>query len=131
MKKDFTIIFTRIFLVIILFTLTLLNQQVNASENKSYNLSGYDINVIVNKDGSANFEERLTYNFNGEFNGVTRDVDFSRAKGLKDKKVYVVENGDLKEIKLNPSNSLDDTSDPGTYNFVEEGTLARFKIFEV
>ena len=131
MKKGFTIIFTRMFLVIILFTLTTLNQQVNASENKTYSLSGYDINVIVNKDGSANFEERLTYNFQGEFNGITRDVDFSLSKGLKDKKVYVMENGDLKEVQLNSSNSLDDTGNAGTYNFIEEGTLARFKIFEV
>ncbi|MGH4124721.1 MAG: DUF2207 domain-containing protein [Clostridium sp.] len=131
MKKGFTIIFTRMFLVITLFTLTTLNQQVNASENRTYNLSGYDINVIVNKDGSANFEERLTYNFHGKFNGVTRDVDFSLTKGLKDKKVYVMENGDLKEVQLNSSNSLDEAGNPGTYNFIEEGTSAGFKIFEV
>ncbi|MBZ9685610.1 DUF2207 domain-containing protein [Clostridium estertheticum] len=131
MKKGFTIIFTRMFLVIILFTLTTLNKHVNASENRTYNLSAYDINVILNKDGSANFEERLTYNFDGKFNGVTRDVDFSLTKGLKDKKIYVMENGNLKEVQLNSSNSLDDTGNPGTYNFIEEGTLARFKIFEV
>ena len=85
---------------------------------------------MLDKDGSANFEERLTYNFYGKFNGVTRDVDFSLTKGLKDKKVYVMENGNLKEVQLNSSNSLDDTGNPGTYNFIEEGTLARFKIFE-
>ena len=100
MKKGFTIIFTRMFLVIILFTLTILSQQVHASDNKTYNLSGYDINIIVNKDGSANFEERLTYNFDGKFKGVTRDVDFSLTKGLKDKKIYVMENNNLKELQL-------------------------------
>ncbi|MBU3092110.1 DUF2207 domain-containing protein [Clostridium sp. CF011] len=87
--------------------------------------------VIVNKDGSADFEERLTYNFDGKFNGVTRDVDFSFTKGIKDKKVYVLENDNLKELQLNPGNSLDATVKPGTYNFIEEGTLARLKLFEV
>lgn len=131
MKKGFTLIFTRIFLIIIFFTLTTLGHQVNASQNKTYNLSRYDINVIVNKDGSANFEERLTYKFQGQFNGITRDVDFSLTKGLKDKRVYVIENGNLKEFQLNSGNSLDDKGNPRTYNFIEEGTLARFKIFEV
>ncbi|MBU3113495.1 DUF2207 domain-containing protein [Clostridium lacusfryxellense] len=74
MKRRSTIIFTRIFLIIILFTLTTLGQKVYASDTKTYNLSGYDINILVNNDGSANFEERLTYNFDGKFNGITRDV---------------------------------------------------------
>ncbi|MBW9146656.1 DUF2207 domain-containing protein [Clostridium sp. CM027] len=131
MKKGFTIIFTKMFLAIVLFTLSTFGQQVYASGTKTYNLSRYAINVIVNKDGSANFEERLTYNFDGKFNGVTRDVDFSFTKGIKDKKVYVLENDNLKELQLNPGNSLDATGKPGTYNFIEEGTLARLKLFEV
>lgn len=131
MKKSFTVNFTKIFLGVILFSFFTFQHQVNAVGNKSYFLLGYDINVLLNKDGSADFEERLTYNFNGKFNGVTRDVDFDLTKGLKDKRVYVMKNGDLKELQLNPGNSLDDTGNPGTYNFVEEETLARFKIFEV
>ncbi len=131
MKKGFTMIFTKTFLAIVIFTLSTFGQQAYASGTKTYNLSGYAINVIVNKDGSANFEERLTYNFDGKFNGVTRDVDFSLTKGLKDKKVYVLENDNLKELQLNPGNSLDATGKPGTYNFIEEGTLAKLKLFEV
>jgi len=130
MKKRSALIFTRIFIMIFLFTLTISGQKVYASDNKTYYLSGYNINILVNKDGSANFEERLTYNFDGQFKGVTRDVDFSDTKGLKDKKIYVVENNDLKELTLNSGNSLDDSGDPGTYNFIEENSFARFKIFE-
>lgn len=130
MKKRSTIIFTRIFLIIILFTIVTLNPQVYASDAKTYNLSGYDINILINNDGSSNVEERLTYNFDGQFKGVTRDVDFSDTKGLKDKKIYVVEDNVLKELTLNSGNSLDDSGEPGTYNYVEENSLARFKIFE-
>jgi len=129
MTKRSAIIFTRIFLIIILFTLTISGQKVFASDNKTYYLSGYNINILVNKDGSANFEERLTYNFDGQFKGVTRDVDFSDTKGIKDKRIYVVQNNNLKELTLNSGNSLDDSGDPGTYNFIEEQSLARFKIF--
>ena len=60
MKKRSALIFTRIFIIIILFTLTISGQKVYASDNKTYYLSGYNINILVNKDGSANFEERLT-----------------------------------------------------------------------
>ena len=131
MKKGFIVIFTRMFLVITLVTLFGLQHQAHASNNRTYNLSRYNINIIVNKDGSANFEEHLTYNFDGKFNGVTRDVDFSLTKGLKDKKVYVMENNTLKELTLNSGNSLDDTGDSGTYNYVEEDNLGKLKIFEV
>ena len=130
MKKKFTLIFTRIFLGIIIFIIFGFQQHVYASDNKTYYLSAYNINVLVNKDGSANFEERLTYNFDGTFKGVTRDVDFSLTKGLKDKKIFVLENGNLKELQLNSGNSLDDTGNSGTYNFVQEDTLAKLKIFE-
>ncbi|MCB2359198.1 DUF2207 domain-containing protein [Clostridium estertheticum] len=105
-------------------------QPVSAQGSKSFYVSGYNINIIINKDGSADYEERLTYNFDGEFNGVLRDVDFSGTKGLKNKKVYVIENTKLQELKLNSENSLDEKGDSGTYNFVEDGDLGHFKIFE-
>ncbi|MGH4052685.1 MAG: DUF2207 domain-containing protein [Clostridium sp.] len=130
MKKSSTIIFARMFLLLIIFTLFGFQKLIYASQDKTYYISGYNINVLVNKDGSANFEERLTYNFDGQFNGVTRDVDFSLTKGLQDKKVYVMENDNLKELQPNAGNSLDDTGSVGTFNFVEEENLARFKIFE-
>lgn len=128
MKKRF--IFNKVFLAVIFFVFFTFGQQVNAEGNKTYFLSRYGVNVTINRDGSADFEERLTYNFHGQFNGVLRDVDFSLTKGLKDKKVYVLKNNDLKEMGFNSGNSLDTSGKPGTYNFIEEGTLARFKIFE-
>jgi len=129
-KKGSAIKITKMFLVIILFTLFTFKQQVYAADTKSYSILDYNINILINTDGSASFEERLTYNFSGQFNGVTRDIDFSLTKGLKDKKVYVMENDKLRELKLNSGNSLDSDGNSGTYNFVQEGNLARLKIFE-
>ncbi|WP_298840934.1 DUF2207 domain-containing protein [Clostridium sp.] len=93
-------------------------------------MSGYNINIIINKDGSADYEERLTYNFDGEFNGVLRDVDFSGTKGLKNKKVYVIKDTSLQELNLNSDNSLDEKGNSGTYNFVQNENFGHFKIFE-
>jgi len=130
MKRNSTIVFTRMFIVIIIFTLFGFSDPVHASENRSYFISRYNINVLVNKDGSANIEDILTYNFDGQFNGVTRDVDFSQTKGLQNQKVYLLENDKLKELTINSGNSLDDTGSPGTYNFALEDPFAKFKIFE-
>ena len=98
--------------------------------DRVYYISGYNINVNVNQDGSADIEERLTYNYSGQFNGALVDVDFSQTKGLADQKIFVEKNGSLVEWQLNTSNSLDDQGQPGTYNFEMEGEKAHFKIFE-
>ena len=78
-----------------------------ASAAGSYYISAYTINVVVNQDGSADLEERLTYSFSGQFNGALRDVDFSRTGGLVNQKVYVDRAGVLREYKQNATNSLD------------------------
>ena len=107
-----------------------INMQADAESNRTYYISGYTINAGINPDGSADMEERLTYNFNGQFNGALVDIDFSLTGGLVNQKVYVIKNDTLEEWTLNPSDSLDYSGQPGSYNFVKEGTLAHFKIFE-
>lgn len=104
--------------------------QTAIAADKFYDISGYTINVNINPDGSADMEERLTYNFSGDFNGILRDVDFSSTGGLENPQVFVDENGSLAEWKLNSTESLDDNSGPGTYNLVNEGSIAHFKIYE-
>jgi ABC-type oligopeptide transport system substrate-binding subunit len=53
-----------------------------SAENRSYQVSGYNINVNVAPDGSADFREELTYSFSGSFNGILRSVDFSLSGGI-------------------------------------------------
>ena len=101
-----------------------------AFADRSYNISGYEINVAINKDGSADIEEKLTYSFSGQFNGILRDVDFSRTGGILNEHVYLLENGKSFEFSRNPGSSLEYQGKPGTYNYAKEGSLARFKVFE-
>jgi len=102
---------------------------VNA-DSRYYTIEGYNVNVGVQPDGSANIEERITYQFNGDFNGVLRDIDFSDTDGIQGVKVYVDDSGTERELSVNSKSSLDAEGSSGTYNMVTEGNLERFKVYE-
>ena len=101
-----------------------------AADDRSFYLSGYDIQVDINEDGSANIEERLIYDFSGDFNGVLRNIDYSDSGGLRELQVSVDRAGTLDEFSLNNGSTLDDGGNPGSYNCVVEGDLEKLKIFE-
>lgn len=102
---------------------------VNA-DSRYYTIEGYNVNVDVQPDGSANIEEHITYRFNGSFNGVLRDIAFDRTDGIQGIKVYVDDNGTERELSVNSKNSLDAEGTSGTYNMVTEGSLEHFKVYE-
>jgi uncharacterized membrane protein len=102
---------------------------VNA-EDRIYYITRYDITADIQRDGSAIVEERLTYDFDGSFNGILLDVDYAETAGISDAEVYVIRDGQPVRVDLNIGNRLDDSGFPGTYNYEEQGQLARFKIFE-
>lgn len=108
----------------------LLSTQAVFAENKQYDISSYFISVDIQPDGSADIEERLTYRFSGQFNGVLRDVDYSLTDGLENIQVYVEKNDSLVEWRLNSTTDLDASGDPGEYNLVNKNQIAHFKIFE-
>ncbi len=98
--------------------------------SREYEVSQYKIDVVVNPDGSADIEEVITYDFDGKFNGVFRDIDFSATGGMINPRVYAEKNGKLAELQLHSTSSLDAGGTNGTYNMVNEGQIAHFKIFE-
>lgn len=101
-----------------------------SAADRSYSISGYNITVNVNTDGSADFQEELTYGFNGSFNGIQRDVDFSLSGGIENQTVYVKSGENLTGFTQNQTDSLDYQGAPGTYNLVRDGNIAHFKMFE-
>lgn len=100
------------------------------AEDRYYEVAGYTINASINPDGSADMEERITYSFSGQFNGILRNIDLDRSGGIESVQVFVDKNGSPKEWTLNSTDNLDADSGPGTYNLVNDGSFARFKIFE-
>lgn len=100
------------------------------ADDREYNISKYIINVDINPDGSADIEEILTYDFDGKFNGVLRDVDFSETGGMENPRVYVTQDKTINELKLHSTTDLDAGMNDGSYNLVNDGRIAHFKIFE-
>ena len=101
-----------------------------AADDRYYTIDSYIINVDIQPNGSAFIEERLLYNFHGSFNGVLRDVDYSRTDGMEDIRVMIDENGTTRELTLNSTSNLDDNAGSGNYNVVNNGQIAQFKVFE-
>lgn len=122
-------LFAFLLLAIICF-LFLLSDVSLFAQDREYYIDKYDINVVLNPDGSADIEEFLYYDFDGQFNGVFRDLDFSETDGIIDPKLYVM-NADrsLSEISLYSTDDLDEGGIDGTYNSVESGDLLKFKVF--
>lgn len=126
MKKKVLALIMLITVVVTVFTA---GQPVFA-DDKYYYISGYNINVDVLPDGSANIEERLTYNFNGDFNGILRDIDYSSTGGIENLQVFVERNGNEEEFTVNSTRDLDAGGSVGTFNQVENGRLSQLKIYE-
>ncbi|AMD17849.1 hypothetical protein TL18_07340 [Methanobrevibacter sp. YE315] len=74
-KKTFCII---IFLLILFSTLTI----VSADDDKSYSIEKAFIELTVEKNGLLHVEEQLDYTFDGEFNGVYRDIPLKSGESI-------------------------------------------------
>ena len=46
-------------------------------EAKSYEIQDMDIQAIINQDGSVSIEQKLTYKFNGEYNGIFINIPYN------------------------------------------------------
>ncbi len=85
MKKVLTII-----LLFIAITAIFLGQ--NKVQAKSYEIEDMDIQATVNKDGSVKIEQKITYNFNGSYNGIYINIpyqleDIEAQKAVKGNKI--------------------------------------------
>lgn len=92
-------------------------------EQTGYTISSYNINVNILKDGSAEVEEKITYQFDGEFNGIFFNVDHSGTKGIEEYQVNLLEGGNEQKLTLNG------TGEPMTYTYSDKDNIAKFKVF--
>ncbi|MBE6509560.1 MAG: DUF2207 domain-containing protein [Methanobrevibacter sp.] len=82
-KKAFCIIFI---LIILLSTVTL----VSASNDRSYSIENAIIELTVQKNGLLHVEEEYDYTFDGEFNGVYRDIPLKSGESVENIKVSAI-----------------------------------------
>lgn len=95
-----------------------------ASNNAEYFVSKYIVNINIETDGSAVFEERITCFFKGSFDGFVRDIDISGSDGIQEQEVFIDRNGNFEQI------SPEESGNAGTYSFQAENNTAKFKIHE-
>jgi len=95
-----------------------------ADNGRSYFISKYNILVNINKDGSANIEEHITYSFSGKFNGINLDIDLSGTNGIEKPQVYINRNNGQVKAEQNNSGSS------GTYIYNLSNNYAKFKVYE-
>jgi uncharacterized membrane protein len=96
----------------------------SADNGRSYFISKYNILVNINKDGSANVEEHITYSFSGKFNGINLDIDLSGTNGIEKPQVFINRNDGQVRAEQNNSGSS------GTYIYNLSNNVAKFKVYE-
>lgn len=89
-----------------------------------YEITDFNLTVDLQGNGDAQVVERITYDFQGGFNGVLRNIDYSRTSGLADLAVFVQEGSTLREFKE------DVTGGAQTYERSNEGSLVKLKVYE-
>jgi len=128
MKKG---IKSAVFLLLVLILVSSVFCQSVSADSRYYKINAYTVYVVVNPDGSADVEERIAYEFVGDFNGVLRDIDYEKTDGLENLTVYVEEDGiSIKEFTVNSTTGLDAAGASGTYNVYHEDEIAHLKVFE-
>lgn len=93
-------------------------------EAKSYNVTKYNMIIDVKPNGDGVFEERITYDFSGDFNGVYRDIDLDGTDGYEDIKVYIAEGDILKGFTPGVGEGLNQ------YEISRDNNLISLKVYE-
>ena len=90
----------------------------------TYDITSYDVMVEIADNGDAKVTEAIEYSFSGSFNGVLRDIDFSRTSGISDVTVRVSQNGSERTF------TGASTGAANTYEATTAGNLMKLKVYE-
>lgn len=95
-----------------------------SASSRYYEVSRFNLTVDIQENGDARVLEEITYNFDGEFNGVFRNIDYSRTSGLSNLTVGVLEGGSVRSFTEAYS------GDANTYEVEDTGSIRKLKIYE-
>jgi uncharacterized membrane protein len=70
------------FLVLLTFLILLLGADGLAQEERSFRITDYEAQVFIQENGDIEVSELFTYQFSGEFNGITRSIGLKGSDGL-------------------------------------------------
>lgn len=128
----------KIFSILIIAIISIVLGQ-NAVQAKNYQVEDMDIQATVNDEGSVNIEQKITYKFNGSYNGIYINIpyqledieaeendDLYNGKGVTVNKVSVVNNG--AETEFNKVNSAIN-GNKNVYTTTTESGLQKIKVY--
>ena len=107
--------------ILLIFIMPILSVE---ASNRYYEVNEFNITVDILENGDAVVMEEITYDFDGDFNGILRDIDYDRTSGIKDITVGVLENGNIV--------SFEESGGSGRYVYEREdiGSEAQLRIYE-
>ncbi|SBO17868.1 DUF2207 domain-containing protein [Carnobacterium divergens] len=113
------------FIVIIGIGLAFPNQ---VAADRSYTIDQYDVDIQLQKDGSANYEERILYQFDGAFNGVFYDLNLTGRRNDSDISAVEVRTQPFKGKETAPYKE-NSSGENQTYQLTKNNGIAKFKVF--
>lgn len=96
---------------------------VNASDN-NFNIENLYINAKITEKGDINISEEITYNFQGNYNGIYRNLIKKEANG------YTINNVSIRDKNNNLINlSQNNNSQDNSYQIIDSNENTQIKIF--
>lgn len=95
------------------------------AEAQSFEIINYDVLVEIQRDGSAYFTESVTYDFEGDWNGVLFNLDISEIESPTDVRVSMQAEGQQDAFPFSLSNS----GEPGTFQLENTGEFLNFTVY--
>jgi len=124
-NKKLTINLFKVFSLMLIFIIS--TSIVVYANDKEVKINELNSTVNILKDGSLKVEETLIMDFSRKFNGAFKDISIKGTNGIKDLKVFLIEDGVEKEFKYSEKAK---NGDNFLYEIEEENkNLFRIKLY--
>lgn len=100
--------------------------EVVEASDRYYEIIDYDVVVEIEADGSALFTEKITYDFDGAFNGVNYRLDVRGIEAPTNLSVFLQGEDEETPTEMDAENS----QEPGTYQAQMEGDYVAFTVYQ-
>lgn len=97
--------------------------------NMAYSISGYDVNVRINTDGSLKVTESVKYASFGGYNNVMLLIDKREGEEVEIESVYMLKKDGYIECDRLSAGQWDANVFSGTYSVIQERESVRIKVY--
>ncbi|GFZ33876.1 hypothetical protein CSC2_44020 [Clostridium zeae] len=111
------------YLVAFLFFIFLFPPHMAFADDKSFSIDSLAIDTTLNSSGDVEVSEVYEYNFKGDFNGVTRNINFTGSTGIENIEVSILDGSNKVVFKNNNS------KENGTYTLATDGNYKKLTIY--